>query len=154
MFRARSGLFCLLAAGILTVNLTVTAGAAAYLTDLDANLCAAFLSALGAYFLCGGGKKRLLAVPCLIAAMALYQAMLSVCLVLVMADSILSFLRNEKAGNTVTKGLISALLCVFSCGIYLLLTKAVCRIAGVTPAETYNGLNRFSIIPERPSSPL
>lgn len=143
LFRARSGLFCLLAAGILTVNLTVTAGTAAYLAELDAYLFAAFLSALGAYFLCGGGRKRLLAVPCLIASMGIYQAMLSVCLVLVMADCILSFLCNESAKETVMKGLISALLCIFSCGIYLLLAKAVLRVSGIAPAETYNGLDRL-----------
>ena len=55
----RSPLAVILSAGILTVNLTVTAGAAGFMSDLDAHMCAAFLSALSAYYLMKVGKKRL-----------------------------------------------------------------------------------------------
>lgn len=140
IFDLKSPLALILAAGILTVNLTVTAGAGGYMTDLDADLCAAFLSALSAFFLLGGGKKRLLAVPCLVLSLGLYQPMISVSLMSVLLYCLLSFLRGENAKETFFKGLSSTLIIAVSCGLYLLVARFLCAMTGIVPEETYNGL--------------
>ena len=140
LFDISSPLAAILAAGVLTVNLTVTAGAGGYMSDLDADLFAAFLSALSACFLLRSGKKRLFAVPCLIISLGIYQLMVSVCLMTVLIYCFLSFLRGKNAKETVFKGLSSALLIAVSCGVYLLIAYLIIALSGFSPAETYNGL--------------
>lgn len=134
-----SPLAVILSAGILTANLTVTAGAAGFMADLDAHMCAAFLSALGAYYLMKGGKKRLLAIPCLVISMGIYQPMLSVCLTLVLLTCVMDFIKNKPVRDVLIKGLLSVLICAVSCGIYLPVAKCACGIFHIAPAQTYNG---------------
>ena len=135
----RSPLAVILSAGILTVNLTVTAGAAGFMSDLDAHMCAAFLSALAAYYLMKGGKKRLIAIPCLVISMGIYQPMLSVCLTLVLLACVMDFIKNKPVKDVLITGLLSILICAVSCGIYLLIAKCACKFFDIAPALTYNG---------------
>lgn len=81
-------------AGIYTVNITVTALAATYIHDLDADIFAVMLSVAAVFFWHKGGWMSLMGIPLLAGALGCYQSMLSVAITLVMFSSILSLVRG------------------------------------------------------------
>lgn len=132
-----------LIAGIYTANITVTALAATYIHDLDADIFAVMLATASVFFWFKGGKWGLLGIPLLVGALGCYQSMLSVAVTLMMILSILALVRGEKAINVVRKGLFAIGIIIASGIVYLFLVKVVCFISGIELKNSYNGLTRL-----------
>ncbi len=132
-----------LIAGIFTVNITVTALAATYITDLDADIFAAMLSVCAVFLWERGGKTAWLGILPLVIALGLYQSMISVAIALVMIASILQLMQGEQALKVIRKG-FQAIAIFLAAGIaYFLATKLVCALTEVELSSGYNGLNKL-----------
>ena len=143
MFSIADKLRLVLLAGVFTVNITVTALAATYIHDLDADIFGALLSVCAACLWHQGGRKAWLGVPLLVLVLGLYQSMLSVAITLIMFVSILALLRGEKAAKVVRKGLQAIAVILVASVVYLLLVKLTCLLADTGLSDGYNSLARL-----------
>ncbi len=143
MFSIEDKLRITLLAGILTVNVTVTALIASYTHDLDTDIFGAMLSVYAAFLWHRGGRKAWFAVPLLVIVLGLYQSMLSVAVALIMFASILALLRGEKALDVIRKGLQAIAMILTAGAAYLLLVKLTCLLAGTELLDSYNGLTNL-----------
>ena len=129
-----------LIAGIFTVNITVTALAATYITDLDADIFAAMLNVYAVFLWERGGKTSWLGILPLVLAMGLYQSMVSVAITLVIIISILKLIQGEQALKVIRNGFQAIAMFLAAGVLYLLVTKLVCALVQVELASGYNGL--------------
>ena len=129
-----------LIAGIFTVNITVTALAATYITDLDADIFAAMLNVCAVFLWERGGKTSWLGVLPLVLAMGLYQSMVSVAITLVIIVSILKLIQGEQALMVIRNGFQAIAMFLIAGMLYLLVTKLVCALTRIELASGYNGL--------------
>ena len=111
LFRVKSGVFPILLAGILTVNITTVAMTATYLYEMDADL---FSVLLGVLAVClwdrRGWKGALLGSMAVACCMGTYQSMVSVPITLVMLLSCAALLRGERASEVFRRGLRALLM--------------------------------------------
>ncbi len=140
IFSVEDKLHIALIAGIYTVNITVTALAATYIHDLDADIFAVMLSVAAVFFWHKGGKMSLLGIPLLAGALGCYQSMLSVAITLVMFSSILALVWGGGFVEVVLKGLKAVGLILAAGLVYLAAVNVVCHLSGVTLSNSYNGL--------------
>lgn len=143
VLRIRKPLFVFLTSGVLTANLTVTAMAATYVSDLDANLFACLLAIGAVRFWQRGSWRSLFAIPCLVFALGIYQCTLSVAVTLILLEGILLLLQRESRLAVLRKGLLAVGLILAAGVLYLLLVKLSCRLYHVELADRYNGITRL-----------
>ena len=142
MFGLFRWLEVLLTAGIMTVNISVTAVAASYMPWLAVDMFALFLAVMGAYgWRMYAGSHRLrylvtgaLAVTC---SMALYQCYFAGSVVLMILLSVQSIIENKGAPKVFWDGVSGVGMLAAGGGIYYLLMKIVCGLAGTPLAEGY-----------------
>lgn len=140
MFALQSRGVITLLAGIMAVNLTVTAMTATYLYELDFDMFA-LLAATAAAYLWHRYKWGWLPGMALVAlALSIYQAYLSVAIVLVMIVSIWVLLRGEIAQSVFFKGLKGIGMLIGGGLLYLIGLKVVCKVTGIALVDSYNGL--------------
>lgn len=131
-----------LAAGIMSVNISVTAVAASYMPWLAADMSALFLAAAGAVCWQRYGSSRMkqylvygvLAVAC---SLALYQCYLAVTVVLIILLSMQHLVRREGAEKVFWDGLAGVGMLALGGGLYYVLMKSVCAMVGTPLAEGY-----------------
>ncbi len=143
LFRIPGRLFPILTAGILTVNLSVTAMTASYLYEMDADLFAMLLG-IGGVFLwdrCGrsGAALGTFLIAC---CMSIYQSMLSVPITLVMLLSMTALLRGEKFADVFRKGLRGLLMLLLGAAACWLAVRLMCTLKQInlTP-DSYNSVD-------------
>ena len=141
-------------AGLMSVNLTVTAQSATFMNDLDANMFALMLCCLAALLwkkktpgwrICGG-----LAVGF---AIGLYQSYVSVTIALVMMSLMMELLDGEKPGKAIARGAGAAAMVLVGGLIYFAGVKVIHTAAEVPLAIRPNSVThlenfRFSRLPE------
>lgn len=140
MFSLQSRVVITLLAGIMAVNLTVTAMTATFLYELDVDMLALLAATAAAYLWhrCKWGWLPGMALVAL--ALSIYQAYLSVAIVLVMLASIWALLRGETAQSVFFKGLKGIGMLIGGGLLYLIGLKVECQITGIALADSYNGL--------------
>lgn len=142
MFGLSSWTEVLLTAGIMTVNISVTAVAASYMPWLAVDMFALFLAVMGAYcwrlYASSHSLQYLLtgalAVTC---SLALYQCYFAVSVVLMILLSVQSIIENKGAPKVFWDGVSGVGMLTAGGGIYYLLMKIVCGLAGTPLAEGY-----------------
>lgn len=138
--RIQSRLSILLICGVLTANVTVTSTNLTFVKDIDSYLCALFLG-VAAIVLCAQLRYGfLLAVPCLIASLGLYQAYIQSAVLFAMLLLIDRLLRGETAGSVLLLGIKIVLTLLVSLLLYAAIWHAVLRFTHVIASETSNGL--------------
>ena len=142
LLRVPGKLFPVLLAGILTVNLSVTAGAATYLYELDADLFGMLLGVLAVLLWERGGRWGAAAGVLLTAAcMGTYQSMVSVPVTLIMLLSMAALLRGEGFGPVFRKGLRAIAMLLLGALLYWLLVQLMCALKHINlTADSYNSL--------------
>lgn len=128
-------------AGLCTVNATYSALTATYIFDLDSDMLAVLLAVLAAYlwFTRSGWRRIFAAIP-VVLSLALYQAMVSVTVTLIMIACILRLWKNESAKDVFLDGLSAIGILLLAGAVYYLLVRAVCSAADVAIGSGYNGL--------------
>ena len=144
LLSVRSRLFPFLAAGFLTVNLSVIAMTATYLYEMDADLFAMLLG-LCAVFLWDrlGWIALLPGVPLLAFCMGTYQSMISVPLTLMLLLCCAALLRGESFSAVFRKGLRALLMLLLGALVYLLSVRLMCAWKGINLAMgSYNDVGQ------------
>ena len=138
--RSRLGLF--LAAGILTVNLSVIAMTATYVYEMDMNMFA-LLAAAAAVFLWArfGWPGTILGALLIAGTLSLYQSFLSVAIGLIMLLCIRKLLKGERFGAVFVPGLRSLVMLGLGGGLYYALLQLMARLKDI-PLDTgsYNSV--------------
>lgn len=138
IFDINDKLLIVLISGFITVNLTVTAIAASYLTDLDANMFAVFTATLAVYLWNQGGWKGFLCVPFIVVTLGTYQSTLSVFITLVMFVCILRLMHGEDVKRVAIHGLKAVGFILLSGILYLLIVKLTCTAFNLTLSSGNN----------------
>ena len=132
---------------VCTVNVSFSALAATYISDLDSDMFAVFLAAYGAYlWYSRRGVRRWLAAVPFVLSLALYQAMISVGVSLIMMSCILRLLSGEENGRckaVLRDGVQAIGILLLSGAAYYLLVRIVCSAVGVSLTGQYNGLSHL-----------
>lgn len=135
----------ILIAGILTVNITVTALTATYIHDLDADMFAVMLAVYATCLWNKGGKSTLASIPILVMMLGFYQSMLSVTISLIMFISIMALLQGDNIKTVLFKG-IQAIGTMLIAGIlYIILAKFVCIMLNTKLSSAYNGITNLFV---------
>ncbi len=132
----------LLTAGIMTVNISVTAVAAAYTPWLAADMFALLLATAGAYFwqLYGNSRqmKYLLAgMAAVTVSLSIYQCYLAVTVVLIILLSMQKLIEDEGSVKVFQEGMAGVGMIAAGGVVYYFLMKPVCALAGTPLAEGY-----------------
>lgn len=140
--RSKGGVALL--AGLMTVNLTVTALAATFLHDLDVNMFGLLLSCLAAFL----WKKKVPGWPVLGGlavgfAIGLYQSYVSVTIVLVMMSLMMDLLDGEKPGKAIARGAGAAAMVLVGAVVYFAGVKLIPALAKITLAERPNSVTQL-----------
>lgn len=131
-----------LTAGIMTVNISVTAVAASYMPWLAVDMFALFLAVTGAYcwqmYVESHRLKYLLTgMLAVTVSLSLYQCYFAVSVVLMILLSAQNIVKNAGASKVFWDGVSGVGMLVSGGGIYYVLMKEVCRLAGTPLAEGY-----------------
>lgn len=142
MFRLSGRTEVLLTAGIMTVNISVTAVAAAYTPWLAADMFALLLAVAGVYFwqlygMRGRSKNLLFGTLAVIGSLSVYQCYLAVTVVLMILLSMQNLFANQGAAKVFRDGCAGAFMITLSGIFYYFLMKLGCRMAGTPLAEGY-----------------
>ena len=140
IFDIRERWLLILTSGIFTVNMSTTAFAATYLSDLDVNMFAVLAAACAVFFWKQGGRRQLLAIPMLVIALGIYQSMISVYISFVIFLCILRLARSDDGKTVFLSGLRAIGLMAAAGAVYFLLSKAACALTGLTLTHQANGL--------------
>ena len=117
---------------LFVTNVSYSALAATYIYDLDGDMLAMLLAVCAAYLLLrGAGRRRALAVIPIVGSLALYQAMISVTVALVMIACSLRLLESESAKTVFFDGLKAVGILLAGGAVYGFLVRAVCRASGI-----------------------
>ena len=131
----RNGTEVFLAAGVFTVNLTVTATAVTYLHDCDGNMFA-MLCAAAAVYLWDRSRFGWIAGSALLAmCMSIYQSYLSVAIVLILLCCMKRLLDGQTFAEVFRRGLRAVGMLLAGGVLYFLLLRITWRITGITPAS-------------------
>lgn len=130
----------LLTAGIMTVNISVTAIAATYTPWLAADMFALMLAVSGAYFwrLYGERHQRkwlLCGALAVVVSLSIYQCYLAVTVVLMILLSMQNLIRKEGAGKVFRDGCAGIGMLVAGGIVYYILMKLVCGLVDTPLAE-------------------
>lgn len=131
-----------LTAGIMSVNISVTAVAASYMPWLAADMFALFLAVAGAvcwqrYGISRVKKHLVYGVAAVTCSLALYQCYLAVTVVLIILLSMQQIVRREGAAKVFRDDLVSVGMLALGGGLYYVLMKSVSAAAGTPLAEGY-----------------
>lgn len=142
MFRLSEKTEVLLTAGIMTVNISVTAIAAAYTPWLAADMFALLLAVAGVYFwdlYTKQSKIRYLisGVLAIIVSLSVYQCYLAVTVVLMILLSIQKLIRNDGAVKVFRDGCIGVGMIAVGGVVYYVFMKLVCSLVETPLAEGY-----------------
>ena len=147
MFSVDNVLILGLLGAVCTANVSFSALAATYISDLDSDMFAVFLAAYGAYlWYSRRGVRRWLAAVPFVLSLALYQAMISVAVSLIMMSCILRLLSREEIGGckaVLRDGVQAIGILLLSGAAYYLLVRAVCGATGIELTGKYNGLSHL-----------
>ena len=129
-----------LTAGVMTVNISVTAVAAAYTPWLSADMFALLLAVAGAYswYLYGKAhlKKYLLfGMLSMLCSMSVYQCYLSVTVVLVILLSIRDVIQNKDAAEVFRDGMAGVFMIAAGGAVYYAFMKLAVRLSGTPLLE-------------------
>lgn len=132
----------LLTAGIMTVNISVTAVAAAYTPWLAADMFALMLAAAGARFWQLYGERRekkwlLSGALAVVVSLSIYQCYLAVTVVLIILLSMQNLVRKDGAVKVFRDGAAGIGMLLAGGIVYYALMKAVCSLVGTPLAEGY-----------------
>lgn len=132
----------LLTAGIMTVNISVTAVAAAYTPWLAADMFALMLAVAGGYFWKIYGERRqrrwlLFGALAAAASLSVYQCYLAVTVVLVILLSMQNLIRRDGAAKVFRDGCAAIGMLAAGGTVYYVLMKAVCSLVRMPLAEGY-----------------
>lgn len=142
LFELSNWLEVALTAGIMTVNISVTAVAASYMPWLAVDMFALLLAVVGAYcwqmYVESHRLKYLVTgMFAVTVSLSLYQCYFAVSVVLMILLSTQNIVKNAGASKVFWDGVSGAGMLAVGGGIYYILMKAVCRLAGTTLAEGY-----------------
>lgn len=132
----------LLTAGIMTVNISVTAVAAAYTPWLAADMFALMLAAAGVYCWRLYGERRqkewlMLGALAVICSLSVYQCYLAVTVVLMILLSMQNLIQKEGAAAVFWDGCTGIGMIGAGGIVYYVLMKLVCILAAMPLAEGY-----------------
>lgn len=154
----------LLTAGIMTVNISVTAVAAAYTPWLAADMFALMLSVAGVYFWqCYGRHRRkqylIWGMLAVIGSLSVYQCYLAVTVVLMILLSMQELIGNRGVVKVFWNGMAGVGMIGAGGIVYYVLMKVVCTLAATPLAEGYydsvtNLWDNQESIPQRVSACL
>lgn len=142
-------LFCLfermevfLTAGIMTVNISITAIAATYTPWLAADMFALLFAVAGVYFWNLYIEQQqmiylVLGMTVIIISLSVYQCYLAVTVVLMILLSIQNLIKKDGAIKVFQDGCAGIGMIAAGGGIYYVLMKLICRLAGTSLAEGY-----------------
>lgn len=130
----------LLTAGIMTVNISVTAIAAAYTPWLAADMFALMFAAAGVYFWRFYVERRqirylLYGMAAVTVSLSVYQCYLAVTVVLMILLSMRNLFREEGAAHVFRNGCAGVGMIAAGGIVYYFLMKLVCVLAGTPLAE-------------------
>ena len=141
LFSVDNALLLAVIGALFVTNVSYSALAATYIYDLDGDMLAMLLAVCAAYLLLRGTlRRRALAVIPIVGSLALYQAMISVTVSLVMIACILRLLENESAKAVFFDGLKAVGILFIGGAAYYILVRAVCSASGVALDGGYNSL--------------
>lgn len=140
VFDIRERWLLVFTSGIFTVNLSMTAFTATYLSDLDADMFAVLAAVCAVFFWKQGGRQQLFATAMLVVTLGLYQSMLSVYISFVIFLCILRLAGGDQVKAVFLDGLRAIGLMAAGGVVYFLLSKAACALAGLTLTQQENGL--------------
>lgn len=154
LFSVDNALLLAVIGALFVTNVSYSALTATYIYDLDGDMLAMLLAVCAAYLLLRGTlRRRALAVIPIVGSLALYQAMISVTVSLVMIACILRLLESESAKAVFFDGLKAVGILFIGGAAYYILVRAVCSASGVALDGGYNsllGLGRMTpdLLPE------
>lgn len=133
---------CFLTAGIMTVNLSVTAVTASYTPWLSADMFAMFLAVVSVGCWYGYTRKRswkllVLGGLAVLVSLSIYQCYIAVTVVLVILLSIKNLLEHSKASKVFQDGMASLGMLLSGGIVYYLFTKVMCSFMDTPLAEGY-----------------
>lgn len=142
MFDISDWMEVFLTAGIMTVNISVTAVAASYMPWLAVDMFALLLAVTGAYcwqmYVGSHGLKYLLTgMLAVTVSLSLYQCYFAVSVVLMILLSAQNIVKNAGTSKVFWDGVSGMGMLAVGGGIYYVLMKVVCRLAGTPLAEGY-----------------
>ena len=141
LFSVDNALLLAVIGALFVTNVSYSALAATYIYDLDGDMLAMLLAVCAAYLLLRGTlRRRTLAVIPIVGSLALYQAMISVTVSLVMIACILRLLESESAKAVFFDGLKAVGILFIGGAAYYILVRAVCSASGVALDGGYNSL--------------
>lgn len=141
LFSVDNALLLAVIGALFVTNVSYSALAATYIYDLDGDMLAMLLAVCAAYLLLRGTlRRRALAVIPIVGSLALYQAMISVTVSLVMIACILRLLENESAKAVFFDGLKAVGILFIGGAAYYILVRAVSSASGVALDGGYNSL--------------
>lgn len=141
LFSVDNALLLAVIGALFVTNVSYSALAATYIYDLDGDMLAMLLAVCAAYLLLRGTlRRRALAVIPIVGSLALYQAMISVTVSLVMIACILRLLESESAKAVFFDGLKAVGILFIGGAAYYILVRAVCSASGVALDGGYNSL--------------
>lgn len=132
LFSVDNALLLAVIGALFVTNVSYSALAATYIYDLDGDMLAMLLAVCAAYLLLRGTlRRRALAVIPIVCSLALYQAMISVTVSLVMIACILRLLESESAKAVFFDGLKAVGILFIGGAAYYILVRAVCSTSDV-----------------------
>lgn len=141
LFSVDNALLLAVIGALFVTNVSYSALAATYIYDLDGDMLAMLLAVCAAYLLLRGTlRRRALAVIPIVGSLALYQAMISVTVSLVMIACILRLLESESAKAVFFDGLKAVGILFVGGAAYYILVRAVCSTSDVALDSGYNSL--------------
>lgn len=141
LFSVDNALLLAVIGALFVTNVSYSALAATYIYDLDGDMLAMLLAVSAAYLLLRGTlRRRALAVIPIVCSLALYQAMISVTVSLVMIACILRLLESESAKAVFFDGLKAVGILFIGGAAYYILVRAVCSASDVALDGGYNSL--------------
>lgn len=141
LFSVDNALLLAVIGALFVTNVSYSALTATYIYDLDGDMLAMLLAVCAAYLLLRGTlRRRALAVIPIVGSLALYQAMISVTVSLVMIACILRLLESESAKAVFFDGLKAVGILFIGGAAYYILVRAVCSASGVALDGGYNSL--------------
>lgn len=143
-FKIENKIEVALISGIFATNIAVISTTATYINDLDSNMCALFCSVV-AFFVWEKYKYGfLLAIPFITVSLGLYQAYVSVTIVLIIIYLILDLLKGSAFGKVFLNGVKSVITLAVGGILYYAVYKAIFAFTGISQAEgKYNTMDQL-----------
>lgn len=145
IFKVRDKLTIFMIAGVFATNVTVSAGAATYIYELDINMFALLLSAFAVFLWYRYQWGFLPGAVVLTLSLGLYQTYFTVSITLILFACIMDLLNQEPFQKVVLHGLKGVGMLLLGTGLYLVLLPLFGQLAGVSlDTGTYNSMISLS----------